>query len=160
MVRNRSASLNRNDSEREVRNSVASSQIFLYFLGYKGYKGYKKQAINNNELPSDPLYPSAPIINNTSPPNFLPERCSSGADMKFIFDFRGADLFYRIRIPLGIVLRRTARGVLLIAIGQRCPIQIENYAPKLSNRIFSAGTPRLSNKLTTDCAIIGGPHMR
>lgn len=34
------------------------------------------------------------------------------------------------------------------------------YAPKLSNKMFSAGTPRLSRRLTTDCAIIGGPHIR
>ncbi len=33
-----------------------------------------------------------------------------------------------------------------------------NYEPKLSYMIFSSGTPRLSNMLTTDEVIIGGPH--
>ena len=35
-----------------------------------------------------------------------------------------------------------------------------DYAPKLSNKMFSAGTPRLSSIFTTDDAIIGGPHIR
>ena len=34
------------------------------------------------------------------------------------------------------------------------------YAPKLSKRMFSAGTPRLSSIFTTDEAIIGGPHIK
>lgn len=35
-----------------------------------------------------------------------------------------------------------------------------DYAPKLSNKMFSEGTPRLSSILTTADAIIGGPHIR
>jgi hypothetical protein len=39
-------------------------------------------------------------------------------------------------------------------------IPSKGYAPKLSKRIFSAGTPRLSSIFTTDDAIIGGPHIK
>ncbi len=39
-------------------------------------------------------------------------------------------------------------------------IYYSDYAPKLSKRIFSEGTPRLSSIFTTDEAIIGGPHIR
>ena len=39
-------------------------------------------------------------------------------------------------------------------------IATEGYAPKLSKRMFSAGTPRLSSIFTTDEAIIGGPHIK
>ena len=34
------------------------------------------------------------------------------------------------------------------------------YAPKLSKRMFSGGTPRLSSRFSTDWVIIGGPHIR
>ena len=38
--------------------------------------------------------------------------------------------------------------------------QIIFYEPKLSYKIFSGGTPRLSSILTTAPIIIGGPHIR
>ena len=48
-----------------------------------------------------------------------------------IFDFRGADLFYHKKKYRGIVPMRTAHDILL-GMGQRCPIQIENYWMKCS----------------------------
>ena len=64
--------------------------------------------------------------------------------------------------------KKTSNGVYLGTSHSRCKRSAQrvrrdlkiNYAPKLSKRIFSDGTPRESNKLTTDCAIIGGPHIR
>ena len=56
--------------------------------------------------------------------------------------------FLHIKKPVCI----SAGGLFFIV---RC-----DYAPKLSNRIFSEGTPRLSSIFTTDDAIIGGPHIR
>ena len=62
--------------------------------------------------------------------------------------------------PLGIVHEVQPEGSYFWDGAKMLPLITRNYAPKLSNKIFSAGTPRLSSRLTTDCAIIGGPHIR
>ena len=41
-----------------------------------------------------------------------------------------------------------------------CGSPRRDYEPKLSKRMFSGGTPRLSSILRTDWVIIGGPHIR
>ena len=52
----------------------------LFAWGYMGYEGYEGQAIKSLSS-KHPLNPSDPIINNTSPPNFLSERVRLGLDM-------------------------------------------------------------------------------